>query len=1112
MNEIKARRDASGAPQTADNGPQTPADVPNDPNAPEARTRPVQERTKIAQDAKTPVGPPAEVQTLRNELDAIDQNIERELGMAEIASDPQVEAEHISRVRTLERQRKIYENRLNKALGNDPMDFNGQLGWNSRNRDNRGALPQAPDAPAAPSDTPSAPDTPAVLDNSITPDVPVELKNISPNALSEGDYIQHPETGNIVRIDHIQSEHDSVEGATRYSIDYTSRNPLEDSENQDAGGIELWSNGKVDTYRGWRDTPSDPAEPTNGDTPTDPLEAAQQRFDKANADYLDTISQDNYTEEDYNRVENAREQARADLNQILDQRFNDRGGNQDNTPTPAQTPATPQEAAPTPSAPDNTPVSEPDASQAPQETPAQEVDRMVSEAAKVIRENNERDAIESKVSTADGLGGLYDGGDDPYNPSPNNANSTDVAKAKLQGKDLTPEERAQFEEALSSPLSDNQLSRLMSELDSKPNRANTLTVARPDTEQPEHLSTADVEIVNAERNDPNFVFDEDLTWRRIHEEFPNAIALENGDLILDTANNKNKRYDVMIRRTSKNRFMVYVMETDESGNRRAKRIGNTEWHSYEALENRITQGRKLISSKSPAGSLARRKDQPTENLGTQGFPADDFIGDIGNPNAAVPTTGDEKFDRLLEVAAAHIRNQDADLNQIEASLQEIDPGANAINTIMQAIIGRAQDTYRPDGVNPWQLYDGETAEVGMSVDWTDWHQEKDWWLPNGQLNPNRRPNENHGEVRRGKVMGYVKENSDGKGHTYGDHVWVQFYDDKGNPVGNWVKRSAQTLRKADEGSPTGLPFFSKREEWRSSPEALARRFRVPEVAPDEPIRTEPRPRGDLPQSRRLRFTSRGNLAGYSNVPVPSSQAEIAGMILSEQVVPQIRPAREARPGMMIVRMDNSGKQYVDSIIRVENIGDGGYRIHAARPDGRGNADVDSFVVPGDADIALWTSPNLKAPSEPAPGQGKQGELVSFTRDGVPVEGVVVFDDGKGNLIVNTPSGDTLDVHNSQVKSVSNPEVTTGERQDLLDTMKDRDIPQYIQDLIRQGIFSPGLSADRYQQLLDIVGVFDQKTAQIREVDQVLDIMGATDQQRADVHEFFNAPEAGPTNG
>jgi hypothetical protein len=230
--------------------------------------------------------------------------------------------------------------------------------------------------------------------------------------------------------------------------------------------------------------------------------------------------------------------------------------------------------------------------------------------------------------------------------------------------------------------------------------------------------------------------------------------------------------------------------------------------------------------------------------------------------------------------------------------------------------------------------------------------------------------------------------------------------------------------------------------------------------------------------------------------------------MSEQVVPQIRPARDARPGMMIVRMDDEGKQYVDSIIRVENLGDGGYRIHAARPDGRGNADVDSFVVPGDADIALWTSPGLKPPARPEPGPGIRGELVSFTRDGFPTEGVVVFDDGNGNLIVNTPSGDTIDILDSQIEPVSSPEVSTEQRQDIVDAMNDHDIPQYIKDLILQGVFSPGLSAERYQQLMDIVQSFGSKTAQIREVDQILDMMGATDQQRADVHDFFNASSEG----
>lgn len=1074
-------------------------------NAPRPQTwEPVDNTVPAAQPRVEEPGDSAAVAETRRELAEIDAEIDNELDLAErTANDPMEQAGHLSRVRTLERQRKIFENRLNRELGNEPMDFNRDLGWSLRDRENRGALPEAPEAAPEVEDVPEA-DTPAVLDEEISTENPVALEGVYPSSLREGDLIEHPVTGNLIRIDHIADEYDDFEGAHRYDISYTSRNDFEDDENRaESDPAQLWSSEKVNTYRAWRDTPTDPADPTDGDdTPAGPpatREEAQRRYDEATADYFEVLMKDDYTEEEYEAAEARREEARADYLAF------DAPEDEDTIDPETQRLLDELDADPEREAIDAR--AEAEEREYREEGPLtdEQFEQMMTEASQIVEELNDRDAVEGQVSTADGLGGLYDGGDDPYDVESGNNNKVSVIQSKMQGKDFTPEERADLEEALGSGvLSDSQVARIAAQVDRAPNSANTVTRPRPEQEQPDYLSTADVDIVNAERDDPNFVFDEDLTWRRIKEEFPDATELENGDLILDTTNNKGKRYDTMIRRTRKNRFMVYVMETDQSGNRRAKRIGNTEWHSYEALEKRIQQGRALIHSKSPAGSLARRKDQPTENLGTQGFPNDDFIGDIGNPDAPLPETGDDKFDRLLAIAAEHIRNRDADLNGIEAALQQADPGANAINTIMQAIIGRAQDNYRPDGVAPWQTYDGGTAEIGQEYDWTDWHQEKDWWLPNGQLNPNRRPNENYGKVHRVRVMSYVKENSDGKGHTYGDHVWVQPLDAQGRPVGNWVKRSAQTLRLAEPGTDTGLPFFSKREEWRSDPELLARRFRVPEAAPEEPVRTQPRPRGDLPQGRRLRFTSRGNLAGYGNVPVPTSQAEIAGKILSGEITPQIRPARDARPGMMIIRMDADGNQHLDSIIRVENLGDGGYRIHAARPDGKGYADVDSFVVPGDADIALGTAPNLPGPRQPEPTNERQGELVSFSRDGFEVEGVVVHDDGDGNLIVSTPGGDTVDILESNIKPVPDPEVTQDQRQDLIAAMGDHDIPQYIQELIMQGILSPGLSVQRYNELVDVTNAFATKTASSRVIDWILDILGATDQQRADVRAFFNS--------
>ena len=950
----------------------------------------------------------------RNELDAIDAEIENHLTAAESATDPQVQAEHLSRVRTLERQRKIQENALNRALGNEPMDFNGDLGWNMRNPDNRGELPKAPDnAPAA--------------------SEPAKLPEATPTPTGDG---------------------------TPAALDTTIDNPLNDALRKHLAGDTLSAEEQkaLDKFN---------AEQANR-TLEDKLADANAELALIDSRRIQLLTADGeWNAEELQSLDIARDEARANVQDIESQ------------------------------------IAERDASAAPVEPGAPETVHEIGQRVLTDAENAQ-DILDS-IDPSEGSGGAFDQKDDPNNPSSGHDNRIAAAKARMQGKDLTDEERASLNQALDSGiLSDNQVSELERAIDSKPNRANTVTVARPATEQPEYMSTADLEVLTAEREDPNFVFDEDLTWRRVREEFPDAQELPNGDLILDTAENKGKRYETVLRRTDKNRFMVYVMETDQSGNRRAKRIGNTEWHSYEALERRITQGRVLIHSKSPAGSLARRKDQPTEFLGTKGFPGDDFLGDIGNPDAEMPSTGDEKFDRLLEVAANHIRRGDANLEDIEGHLQQLDPGANAINTIMSAIIGRAQDTYRPSGVNPFQMYDGETAEIGMHFDWTDWHQELNWWLPNGDLNPNRKPNPSYGQVQRGRVVGYVKENTDGKGHTYGDHVWVQMWDPATKSWGNWVKRSAQTLRRMDEGEDVGLPFFSKKEEWRSSPEALARRFRVPNAAPEEPVQTHERPRRDLPQSRRLRFTPRGSLSGYSNVPVPKDQPTIAGMIQREEIIPGIHPASEARPGMMIVRMDDNGLQHVDSIIRVENLGDGGYKIHAARPDGKGYADVDSFIVPGDANIALWSAPAIAAPEKPEPKNARRGDLVEFDLNGQVQHGVVAYDDDNGNLTVVTPGNEPIDILESNIRPATYQDISRDERRSVIELLDSTDIPQYIKDLVMRGILDPGLSRLRYDQILETLNSYGTISDRIREIDSILGMMGASAQERSDVRDYLDA--------
>lgn len=965
----------------------------------------------------------------RRQLDEIDTEIDAQVVQAERATDPQVVSEHLSRIRTLNNQRKIQENALNRALGNEPMDFNGDLGWSLNDRENRGSLPEAPegaDAPSTPAtlpepteETPEAVDvdTPAALDDSLDAeglaDLDVMRRSLQGEPLSEADE---------ARLADIVSTEDNT--------------PLEDR-----------------------------------------LAKAEDDLAVREKAYQDVLLSEDYSEEEFDRAENLREWARQDLAALQDEKAMQdsyaRAEVLENEPT---TPATTESVA------------------------------EVSTRALVDAETKEETL--NQITPGEGASGVFEKGEDPFDVDPGHTNKIETIKARAQGKELSEEDRRTLEDVLDSgTIPDGALDTILKAVDALPNRANTVTTPRRPEEQPDYLSTADVSIIEAEREDPNFVFDEDLVWRRIEEEFPDRVTLDNGDLALDEAVVKGKRYQTVLRRTKQNRYMVYVMETDSSSNRRAKRIGDTEWHSYEALEKRIQQGRTLIHSKSPAGSLARRKDQPTENLGTMGFPGDDFLGDFADPNADLPETGDEKFDRLLQVASQHIRDADLDLQGIEAHLEEIDPGATAVTTIMQAIIGRAQSMYKPDTTNPFQLYDGETAEVGMEVDWTDWHQEKDWWitLPNGKrvLNPNKDINENYGEVRRGTVMGYVKENTDGKGHTYGDHVWVKFTNEDGTADGNWVKRSAQTLRLADAGSPLGAPFFSKKEEWRGSPEALARRFRVPEVALDEPVVTKERPRTDLPQSRNIKFSSRGSLAGYTNVSVPNTQADVAGLITRGDITPSVRQMSDARVGMMIVRMDDSGNQWVDTIIRVDNVGDGSFKIHAARPNGLGSADIDSFVVSGETTSVLWDAPAPPEPKKSDPDDDLVGTTVEFELNGVPTIGIIESVGLDGD--VETSNGlntDTIKILKSNIRFVEDPEVPKERRRVLRDTLKEYDIPEYVRHLMLQEFRTPWTKKARIDELIKLASQHHPRTSRDRIIDAILSMIKATPAEKASIRKQF----------
>jgi len=709
-------------------------------------------------------------------------------------------------------------------------------------------------------------------------------------------------------------------------------------------------------------------------------------------------------------------------------------------------------------------------------------------------ESESRDELAEKLRDSGiNMDGIYPKGDDPDNVASGHQNRSDANKSILQGKDIAPERKAEIEQMLNSErLTDNELTKLEGEINRAPNRANTVTEPRAAQDQPDHLSTKDQAFADQERNDPTYEHDVDLTWARILEEYPGAERLPNGDLVVGETTRFGKKYNVLIRRTKANRFMVYVMQTDKNGNRFGMRIGNTEWHSYEALESRIQNGQKLINGFSPQGSMSRR-NQPVEPLGKNRDLGSDILSPYIEGGLGSPTTGDETHDRIIGDVVDAVRRGEAP-EDILANLRATEMDHPELyNEVLQAFISRAFADAKPEPAE-YQLYDGSEPAVGQIVDWTNWHEFVDWWLPDGRPNPNKKPNKHYREMRRGRIVQKRNHNTDGKGRNYGDHVIVQWWDEKN---GKWSEDystlSAQTLKPVNEGDPISAPFFSKKQEWRSDPEALVKAFGLPAGYKVDDAKTTPRPKA-IKKPRTLKIKKDGTLMGYPDVVVPGSQADVAEAIQDGKLLGGTRNSKNIKPGEVLVGIDDDGNLTYDVVLRVEKDGDRS-NVHVARPTGDGRSEIHevnlgpedlNVFAPGAGQTEGFDTPEV-AQARPA---HERGTAVRWTNSkGGTSQGIVIdHDDQTGRSLVLTPTGqksirsDVLE----QFGGGSNEN-----RAGLLDDFNDKAIPYQI----RKAALLDSLENDYDRSALSD---FPSRGEDSRGVEQALSMTTASPDASADV--------------
>jgi 8-oxo-dGTP pyrophosphatase MutT (NUDIX family) len=344
------------------------------------------------------------------------------------------------------------------------------------------------------------------------------------------------------------------------------------------------------------------------------------------------------------------------------------------------------------------------------------------------------------------------------------------------------------------------------------------------------------------------VLDANLIMDQLIGEHPDHTVLPNGDVVIETKEFTNKygqkfRYDLVVRRTKKERFFAYVMETDlQTGERRAVKTAK-EVHSYKALLNSVYKGKAIINKPSPRDWFGKNKakteslppvlgeevdvtPQLSDWLDGVGSGADiangiaDFLADLGSSNQ---TFAKEIIEAKLE-AKGLPKEFLSDVIQIMAD-NKMKAAAGLPEGMFEKIEGP---------VAPHMSYDGVTeVKVGDTVDWTD---------------------PATGKVYRGYVVqAQYKHNS--KDYKYSDQMLVilpEYNIEHGYESTRQRYRVSSNLKVVQNGDPMSEPFVPKAKEALTqekistgeAPEFNEPKFVAPKVS--EPKAKEETPKAEAP--------------------------------------------------------------------------------------------------------------------------------------------------------------------------------------------------------------------------------------------------------------------------
>jgi len=134
--------------------------------------------------------------------------------------------------------------------------------------------------------------------------------------------------------------------------------------------------------------------------------------------------------------------------------------------------------------------------------------------------------------------------------------------------------------------------------------AQELVPEDPGLGSPEPLTEADIEktLTDLDLTNP------ELIWKKVEEDYEGTV-LDNGHIVVDSNMHGTTRYDVVVRRTSKNKFAVYHRLTENDGSSKTY-VLKGRYHSAVALNNAISK--QILNSKTKPNYLKKQSKSETD--------------------------------------------------------------------------------------------------------------------------------------------------------------------------------------------------------------------------------------------------------------------------------------------------------------------------------------------------------------------------------------------------------------------------------------------------------------------------------------------------------------------